>query len=104
MPSVTCFYMSTIMTHPNAADETHSVSEVETAAAIVTCWDHSGADPTWGQGGLQPPYPHVVHWSPHKPSQRKFWHSEEEEEGEERKKKGKREERRKKKKMSPPLV
>ena len=58
-----------------------------------------------GAGGLhnfRPPYPHVVHWSPHKPPQRKFWHSEEEEEGEERKKKGKREERRKKKKMSPP--
>jgi len=40
MPSVACFYMSTIMTHPNVADETDSVSEVQTAAAIVTCWDH----------------------------------------------------------------
>ena len=57
-----------------------------------------------GRGGftISAPYPHVVYRSPHKPPQRKFWHSEEEEEEEERKKKGKREERRKKKKMSSP--
>ena len=25
-----------------------------------------------GAGVLQPPYPHAVHWSPHKPSLRNF--------------------------------
>ena len=60
----------------------------------------TGADPAWGQVGLEPPYPHAVHWSP-----LQFLAMNEEEE-EEKVKKKKEKERKKEedRKLSPPLL
>ena len=69
---------------------------------LVRSAPEPGADPTWGQGGWSPPYPHRSFGAPLKPPQQ-FLNLDEEEEGEERRKKKRKKEKRKKKgKLSPP--
>ena len=64
----------------------------------------TGADPTWGQGGLEPPYPHGSNGAPPKPPQEFSTMNEEEEEEKEEEEEEKVRREEEEGKISPPRL
>jgi len=62
------------------------------------------ADAAWGQVGLEPPYPHAVHWSPLSPPTIFLAMNEEEEEEKVKKEEGKHRKKEEDGKLSPPFT